>query len=293
MKLLMYGEAYDERPGILLAEGQLYNLEIAELDSPHSLDEILQLNLLSSIQQLIDDNYFSSQLAIPLDSVRLGPPLAGLGKIIAVGLNYRQHAKEMGDTLPKNPLLFSKAATTLAGAYDDIVLPPAAWSNEVDYEVELGVVIGDECYRVAPEDAMGYVAGYTIVNDLTARDIQRAESQWFRAKSYDGFCPLGPMLITADELVDPQELELWSKVNGEIRQQSNTADMIYTVAELVSFISQGITLQSGDLIATGTPSGIGAGMKPPQYLRSGDVLEMGISGLGEHRCAVKSESFSV
>lgn len=289
MKLLMYGDAFDELPGIMLADGQIYNLEIAELEMPHSLEEILQLNLQSSIQQLIDDNFFAGQLAIQLAGVRLGPPLAGLGKIIAVGLNYRQHATEMGDVLPLKPLLFSKASTTLAGAYDVLILPPVDWSDEVDYEVELGVVIGDECYRVSPEDAAGYIAAYTIVNDVTARDIQREESQWFRAKSYDGFCPLGPMLVTADEIIDAQELDLWSKVNGEIRQKSNTADMIHSVAELVSFISHSMTLYPGDLIATGTPAGIGAGMNPPTFLQHGDIVEMGISGLGEHRCRVVAE----
>ena len=282
MKLVMYGAPYDERPGIILQQQQLYDLEIAELDSPHSMEEILQLDMLEAIRDLFTDGFFSKIPAIPVESVRLGPPLSGLGKIIAVGLNYRAHAAEMGDRLPANPLLFAKAPTSLAGANDELELPPAAWSREVDYEVELGVVIGHSCHGISAQDARGYIAGYTIVNDVTARDIQRAESQWFRAKSYDGFCPTGPYLLTADELDDPQALDLWSRVNGEDRQRSNTSDMIYPVAELVSFISQAMTLHPGDLIATGTPSGIGAGLKPPCYLQPGDIVEMGITGLGAH-----------
>jgi 2-keto-4-pentenoate hydratase/2-oxohepta-3-ene-1,7-dioic acid hydratase in catechol pathway len=206
-----------------------------------------------------------------------------VGKIIACGLNYRDHAAEMGDTLPSRPLLFAKAPSSIAGPYDDLMLPPTDWSSEVDYEVELGVVIGYMCHEVSVADAMAYVAGYTIVNDVTARDVQRAESQWFRAKSYDGFCPVGPYLVTADEVDDPQGLRLSTLVNGELRQNSNTSNLIFPVAELVSFISHSMTLMPGDIIATGTPSGIGGGMKPPVYLKAGDVIEMQVEALGKQR----------
>jgi 2-keto-4-pentenoate hydratase/2-oxohepta-3-ene-1,7-dioic acid hydratase in catechol pathway len=226
------------------------------------------------------------QALIPLDSVRLGAPLSGMGKIVACGLNYRDHAVEMGNALPARPLLFAKAPSSIAGPYDDLVLPPAEWSNEVDYEVELGVVIRHLCHKVSPEDALAYVAGYTIVNDVSARDIQREESQWFRAKSYDGFCPVGPYLVTADEIPDPQALSVSLRVNDGLRQRSNTAQMIFSVADLVSFISHSMTLLPGDLIATGTPAGIAAGMKPPSFLKAGDVIELEIEELGKQKYTV-------
>jgi 2,4-diketo-3-deoxy-L-fuconate hydrolase len=289
MKLVMYGEPYQERPGVLIDDTFVLDLELAELESPRSLEEILELDLLPQIGELLEGT-LPEQALLPLGSVRLGPPLSGIGKIIACGLNYRAHAAEMGDTLPTRPLLFAKAPTAIAGPYDPLVLPPADWAQEVDYEVELGVVISHHCHRVSVEDAPAYIAGYTIVNDVTARDVQRAESQWFRAKSYDGFCPIGPYLVTADEIDDPQDLALATTVNGESRQQSSTADMIFTVAELVSFCSHAMTLQPGDIIATGTPSGIGAGMKPPVYLAAGDVVELTIDGLGRQRVTVEADT---
>ncbi|OPZ80682.1 MAG: Ureidoglycolate lyase [bacterium ADurb.Bin429] len=209
-----------------------------------------------------------------------------MGKIIAVGLNYRDHAEEMGNALPSSPLLFCKAQTSIAGPTDPLMLPPENWSSEVDYEIELGVVIGRLCSEVSAEDAMAYVAGYTIVNDVTARDVQRAESQWFRAKSYDGFCPVGPYLVTAEEIEDVGNLQLVTRVNGEVRQRSTTKNLIFSVPELVSFISHSMTLLPGDIIATGTPAGIGAGMHPPTYLKPGDVVELLIDGLGQHRYEV-------
>jgi len=279
MKLIMYGDAYKERPGVIVNDKFVLDLEREEFGEPHSLEELLELGLLPEVEELLEGDIAQWEL-IPLSSVRLGPPLSGIGKIIAVGLNYRAHIAEMLDNPPTSPLLFSKATTTIAGPYDPLQLPPASWSSEVDYEVELGVVIGHECHAVSPADALAYVGGYTIVNDVTARDVQRAESQWFRAKSYDGFCPVGPWLVTPDELDDPQELALTLKVNGEVRQQSNTSNMIFGIAQLISFISQGITLSPGDIISTGTPNGIGAGMTPPQYLKAGDKLELTIEGLG-------------
>ncbi len=287
MKLVMYGDAFRERPGVIVEDKYLLDLEREALGEPHSLEEILEFGLLPQIEEILEGEIERWEL-IPLNTVRLGPPLSGMGKVIAVGLNYRAHAAEMKDALPTNPLLFCKAATTIAGPHDALQLPPASWSAEVDYEVELGVVIGHECRAVSPEDALAYVSGYTIVNDVTARDVQRAESQWFRAKSYDGFCPIGPWLVTPDELDDPQELALTLKVNGEVRQQSNTSNMIFGIAQLVSFISQGITLTPGDIICTGTPSGIGAGMTPPTYLKAGDKLELEIAGLGRQEYGVIS-----
>ena len=287
MKLVMYGVPYQERPGVLLGD-RILDLERDDLGCPRSIEEILEGGLLPEVSEMAESDVAQREPLVLLDQTRLGPPLAGIGKVIACGLNYRAHAAETGAELPTSPLLFSKAGTTIAGPYDDLELPPTSWSDAVDYEVELGVVIGTVCRGVAPEDALAYVAGYTIVNDVTARDIQRRESQWFRAKSYDGFCPVGPWLATPDEVDDPQDLELWTQVNGTDRQRSNTGDMVFPVCELISFISQGITLQPGDLIATGTPSGIGGGMTPPGFLRAGDLVEMGISGLGTHRYRVVS-----
>ncbi len=282
----MYGEPFQERLGVIVQDTFIYDLSDAvELEKPESIDEVLQFGLLSQIDELVNAIKPNAALT-PLDAVRLGPPLAGMGKIVAVGLNYRDHAAEMGNPLPSSPLLFCKAPTSITGPTDDLMLPPETWSTEVDYEVELGVVIGDICREVDPEDAMAYVAGYTIVNDVTARDVQRAESQWFRAKSYDGFCPLGPFLVTRDEIEDVSALKVTTRVNGEIRQQSNTKNLIFSVTELVSFVSQCMTLLPGDIIATGTPAGIGAGMKPPCYLQPGDVVELSIDGLGSQRNTV-------
>lgn len=285
MKLVMYGDPFQEHPGVVVKNDFILDLELAELQSPHSIEEILEFDLLEEIDDLLG-RPLPEYALLPLGSVRLGSPLSGVGKIIACGLNYRDHAQEMGNALPAAPLLFAKAPSSITGPYDDLILPPPYWSSEIDYEVELGVVIGHMCHEVSAEDAPAYIAGYTIVNDVTARDIQRAESQWFRAKSYDGFCPLGPYLVTAEEMVDVGNLRLSTTVNGELRQHSNTSNLIFPIPELVSFISHSMTLYSGDIIATGTPSGIGAGMKPPVYLKPGDVLELQIERLGMQRCNV-------
>ena len=285
MKLVMYGEPYQERPGVVVDDLFILDLELAELESPHSIEEILAFDLLGEIEDMLG-RPMPEQALIPLGSVRLGAPLSGVGKIVACGLNYRDHAAEMGSALPTRPLLFGKASSSIAGPTDDLMLPPDDWSGEIDYEVELGVVIEHLCHEVSAEDALAYVAGYTLANDVTARDVQRAEGQWFRAKSYDGFCPVGPYLVTKDEVPDPQALSLSTRVNEALRQHSNTAQMVFSVAELISFISHSMTLHPGDLLLTGTPAGIGAGMKPPVYLRPGDVMELEIEGLGMHRNTV-------
>jgi 2-keto-4-pentenoate hydratase/2-oxohepta-3-ene-1,7-dioic acid hydratase in catechol pathway len=287
LKLIMYGEMFEEQPGLLIKD-KVYPLSIEKFDYAKSIEMILSDGLLEDISDWVEDGMPGSK-PLQLKNCRIGPPITGINKIIAVGLNYRKHAEEMGDKLPANPLLFCKASTTISGPYDDIVLPPVSWSDAVDYEVELGVIIGTVCQDVSVEDALAYVAGYTVVNDLTARDIQKSESQWFRAKSYDGFCPVGPCIITKDELDDVQDLRLTSTVNGEIRQDSNTSDMIFSVAEIISFISKGMTLMPGDLIATGTPSGIGAGFKPPKFLKPGDVVELTVENVGVHKYKVFSD----
>ena len=281
----MYGEPFQERPGVIVDEQYILDLEVEELSSPHSIEEILEFDMLEQIHDMASGK-LSKKSLIPLKSVRIGPLLSGMGKIVAVGTNYRAHAAEMGKTPLEHPLLFAKATSSIAGPYDELMLPPAEWSSEIDYEVELTAVIGHLCREVSVEDALAYVAGYTVVNDVTARDIQRAEGQWFRAKSYDGFCPVGPYLVTADEIEDTQALNLSTKVNGEVRQNSNTREMIFSVAELISFASHSMTLFPGDIIATGTPSGIGGGMKPPKFLKAGDVLELEVESIGKQEYAV-------
>jgi len=212
-----------------------------------------------------------------LDDRALPPPIRP-GKIICVGLNYVDHGAETGLALPSAPLLFAKFGSSVIGHGASIVLP--AGSDQVDYEAELGVVIGQPARDVPISAALDVVAGYTCVNDVSARDFQFADGQWLRGKSQDTFCPLGPVLVSADEVPDPQALPIECRVNGEVRQQASTADMIFGVAELISYISHGIALEPGDLIATGTPAGVGMSMEPPRYLAEGDVVEVAIAGVG-------------
>jgi 2-keto-4-pentenoate hydratase/2-oxohepta-3-ene-1,7-dioic acid hydratase in catechol pathway len=205
-------------------------------------------------------------------------PIERPGKIICVGLNYRDHAAESGQDLPSRPLLFAKWETSLIGPGDPIVLP--AISSQVDFEAELGVLIGTRTRNVGAEDALGVVAGYVCVNDVSARDVQMGDGQWTRGKSFDSFCPVGPGVIPAEEVPDPQALGIRCIVNGEALQDSNTAEMVFSVAEIVAFVSEAITLEPGDLIATGTPAGVGMARKPPVFLRPGDEVSVEIDGIG-------------
>ena len=203
-------------------------------------------------------------------------------KIVCVGQNYAAHARELGNDLPTEPVLFQKAPSSWAGPFDPLVLPPGA--EKLDYEVELGVVIGKRAQRIAEEDWRDYVEGFVVLCDYSERGWQKERGgQWNKGKSHDGFCPAGPKVVPSSEIPDPQNLQIWSKVNGEIRQESSTSDMIFHVPHLISYISQFMTLLPGDVIATGTPGGVGAGMKPPQFLKVGDVVELGVEGIGEIR----------
>jgi 5-carboxymethyl-2-hydroxymuconate isomerase len=222
----------------------------------------------------------------PMDDVELLAPVVP-SKVVCVGLNYVLHGVETGLALPEAPLLFSKFPTSVVGPGAAIVLPRG--STEVDYEAELGVVIGRRTNGVASSDALVSVWGYTCLNDVSARDMQFADGQWVRGKSQDTFCPIGPAVVTAEEIGDPQALEVTCHVNGELRQRASTADMIFGVAELIAYISRGITLEPGDVIATGTPAGIGMSMEPPCYLAAGDVVEVGVSGIGTLRNPIMSE----
>lgn len=215
---------------------------------------------------------------IPLLAARLNPPVVHPGKILAVGLNYAAHAAEGNATPPEFPLVFSKNVTALIATRDDIKLPRV--SEMIDYEAELAVVIGKEATSVSADRAMEYVAGYTIMNDVTARDLQKRERQWVRAKGLDTFAPCGPWLVTTDEIADPHNLDIELVVNGEVRQHSNTGDLIFKVPQLIEFISQDLTLKPGDIISTGTPSGVGVYMNPPVFLKDGDQVEITIERIG-------------
>lgn len=213
---------------------------------------------------------------------RLGAPLAGIGKIVAIGLNYSDHAAETGQAPPPEPIVFYKPLTSLNGPNDDVVIPRGA--THVDWEVELGVVIGRRASYVPESSALSHVAGYVLANDVSERKWQGAPGgQWTKGKSPDTFCPLGPWLVTADEVVDPQALDMWLDVNGEKRQRGSTGTMIFTVAQLIADVSRYMTLLPGDVMITGTPPGVALGMKPPVFLKPGDEMRLGITGLGEQR----------
>lgn len=274
MKLLRYGPLGQEKPGVLDAQGQMRDLSMLIDDftprrlSPATLQALQAIDL--------------SRLPVVPEGVRLGAPVAGVRQFMAIGLNYRRHAAEAGMELPQEPVVFNKALTSLAGPDDDVPMPEGA--QAMDWEVELGVVIGTKAQRVPVDQALLHVAGYCLANDVSERDWQAKRSgQWVKGKSFDGFGPIGPWLVTADELPDPQSIELSLAVNGQRRQHSSTADMIFNVAEIVSHLSQFMTLLPGDVIVTGTPSGVGLGMKPPQFLQRGDVMTLDGGVLGRQR----------
>jgi 2-keto-4-pentenoate hydratase/2-oxohepta-3-ene-1,7-dioic acid hydratase in catechol pathway len=225
---------------------------------------------------------------VPLHSVDLNPPVLVPGKILAVGLNYAAHAAEQNIKPPEKPLVFSKNVTALSAPNQVIQLPRA--SDQVDYEAELAFVIGREAKSVSAEQAFEYIAGYTIMNDVTARDLQAHEKQWARAKGLDTFAPCGPWLVTRDELGDPHALDIELRLNGELRQQSNTSDLIFKIPQLVEFISQDLTLRPGDIISTGTPSGVGVFMNPPVYLQDGDQIAIRLAGIGELHNSVRGRA---
>ncbi len=274
MKLLRYGEPGQERPGAVDAEGSLRDLSLLV---PDFTPEWLAPERLKALQA-ID---LRRMPRVP-EGARLGPPVAGTRQFIAIGLNYRKHAEEAGAALPQEPVVFTKALGALGGPDDDVTLD--AGSTSTDWEVELGFVIGTQAHRVGEVEALRHVAGYCLANDISDRDWQiKRSGQWGKGKSFDGFGPIGPWLVTADEIADPQAIPLQLKVNGEIRQQSSTADQIFGVAHVVSYLSQFMTLFPGDVVITGTPQGVGLGMKPPTFLRDGDVMELDGGPLGRQR----------
>ena len=270
MKLVRYGEHGQEQPGLVDADGNIRSLR-------DHCDDIAD-DTLGSLEQLRQLDW--TDLPLISNNPRLGPCVAGTGKFICIGLNYSDHAAESGMTVPSEPVLFMKATSAICGPNDPILIPRN--SEKTDWEVELGVVIGSRAKYINEEDALDHVAGYCVVNDLSERAFQNEhEGQWTKGKSYDNFGPIGPYLVTADAIADPQNLAMWLDVNGERMQDGSTKTMVYGVAHIISYVSQFMTLHPGDVISTGTPPGVGMGQTPPRYLRAGDEVRLGIEGLGE------------
>jgi len=274
MKLTRVGTLGSERPALIDDNGKLRDLSGVVTDiagnvlNRKSLEDLRRVDI--------------SSLPLLPQGTRFGAAVGQVGKMICVGLNFKDHAKESGLALPEQPILFMKATTALCGPNDDVIIP---WgSKKTDWEVELGVVIGDVARRVPEERALDFVAGYLVVNDISEREFQLEHGgQWVKGKSCDTFGPIGPMLVTTDEIPHPQMLSMWLEVNGRRYQNGSTSDMVFGVAHLVSYISRYMTLMPGDIISTGTPAGVGLGQRPPTYLKAGDVVELGIDGLGRQR----------
>ena len=271
MKLVRYGRPGAEKPGLIDADGTLRDLSKVVEDISPDLLTGAGLKKLRGVK--------TAKLPVVRGKPRLGCPLAGIGKMVCIGLNYTDHAAEVGMALPKEPTLFIKAPSAVCGPDDPIVRPRG--SVKLDYEVELAAVIGRDARYVEESKALGHVAAYCIVNDVSERAFQMEHGgTTTKGKSADSFGPVGPWLVTADEIADPQALEVWTTVNGERRQHGHTGKMIFGVASLVAYVSRFMSLRAGDLISTGTPAGVGHGFKPPRYLANGDVVALGIQGLG-------------
>jgi 2-keto-4-pentenoate hydratase/2-oxohepta-3-ene-1,7-dioic acid hydratase in catechol pathway len=281
MKLLRFGPAGYEKPGVLDAGGAIRDLSgvVAHVTSEH-----LSPAGLAKLAKVKPES-----LPLVQGTPRLGVPYLGISKFLAIGLNYADHAAESGVPVPKEPIVFTKATTCITGPNDGVTIPRN--STKTDWEVELGVVIGTRAQYVSEKSALDHVAGYCVINDVSERNFQLERgSQWDKGKGCDTFGPIGPYLVTRDEVPDCQALDMWLDVNGQKMQRGNTRTMIFSVAQLVSYVSQFMTLLPGDLITTGTPPGVGMGMKPPRYLQAGDVVTLGISGLGEQRQQVSASS---
>jgi 2-keto-4-pentenoate hydratase/2-oxohepta-3-ene-1,7-dioic acid hydratase in catechol pathway len=272
MKLLRYGPTGQEKPGLLDRNGQIRDLSgvVRDIDgaalAPVSLDRLRRLD--------------PATLPVVSGTPRIGPCVGNVPKIVAIGLNYRLHAQEAGMPIPTEPIFFMKATSSICGPNDDVIIPKG--SQKTDYEVELGIVIGSAAHYVDIKDAKNHIAGYCVVNDVSEREYQMERGgQWTKGKSCDTFCPLGPWLVTADEAGDAGKLQVTTDVNGERRQNSNTADLIFGIEHIVSYVSQFMTLFPGDVIPTGTPSGVAMGFKPPRFLKAGDTMRVAVEGLGE------------
>ena len=281
MKLLRFGPKGDEKPGLLDDQGVMRDLsgQVADIGGAVLSDD--GLAAIGSLDPV--------ELPVVPAGTRLGTPIAGTGKMICIGLNYADHAAESGSKVPDEPLIFMKATSAIQGPNDPIVIPRGA--EKLDWEIELGIVIGTAAKYVSEADALDYVAGFVLANDVSERSYQKDRAgQWTKGKSCDSFGPLGPWLVTRDEVADPQNLSMKLSVNGEVMQDGSTATMVFGVAKLVSYLSQFMTLHPGDVISTGTPPGVAMGMENPRFLRPGDVVELEIEGLGQQRAEVVADT---
>lgn len=282
MKLIRFGAPGEEKPGLILSDNR--KIDISGFGEDYD-PAFISSGGLERLKTWLDEH---ADTAPGVDDfLRLGTPLTGIGKIICIGLNYEDHAKEGGMDLPEEPIIFFKATSSLVGPNDDLIIPKG--STKTDWEVELAVIIGQKASYVSEEEAMNYVAGYCVHNDYSEREFQLERGgQWVKGKSCDTFAPLGPFMATKDEIRDSNNLRLWLKVNGELKQDSSTSKLIFGVPFLISYISQFMTLLPGDVISTGTPAGVGLGFNPPRYLKPGDYVELGIEGLGSSHQHVKA-----
>jgi 2-keto-4-pentenoate hydratase/2-oxohepta-3-ene-1,7-dioic acid hydratase in catechol pathway len=274
MKLIRFGEINKEKPGVILPDGT--KIDVSKFVNDYD-EQFFGNQGIEKLNKWLEKNHDSCPV-IDNDN-RLGSPLFRPSKIVCVGLNYAKHAMESGMDVPEEPVLFFKASSAIIGPYDSITIPKG--SEKSDWEVELAVVIGNKASYVSEKDALSHIAGYVLHNDVSERSYQLERSgQWVKGKSCDTFAPIGPFIATPDEIGDPNNLNLWLKLNGEEMQNSNTSDFIFNIQQVVSYISQFMTLLPGDIISTGTPFGVGLGLNPPRYLKDGDVIELGIDGLG-------------
>jgi 2-keto-4-pentenoate hydratase/2-oxohepta-3-ene-1,7-dioic acid hydratase in catechol pathway len=277
MKLIRYGNPGHEKPGLLLPDGRLID---ASAFTPDYNEAFFAGEAMEGLREWIVRHAGDAPVIAP--GTRLGPPLARPSKLICIGLNYRDHAAETGAAIPAEPIVFFKATSAICGPDDPLIIPRG--SVKTDWEVELAIVIGRKASYVAKEDALDHVAGYVLHNDYSERAFQLERGgQWVKGKSCDSFAPLGPFLATKDEIADVNALPMWLKVNGGIRQNGNTSNLIFDVPAIVSYLSQFMSLLPGDVISTGTPAGVGMGMQPPVFLKPGDVVDLGIEGLGSSR----------
>jgi 2-keto-4-pentenoate hydratase/2-oxohepta-3-ene-1,7-dioic acid hydratase in catechol pathway len=282
MKLIRFGEINKEKPGVILPDGT--KIDVSKFVNDYD-EQFFGNQGIEKLNKWLEKNHDSCPV-IDNDN-RLGSPLFRPSKIVCVGLNYAKHAKESGMDVPEEPVLFFKASSAIIGPYDSITIPKG--SEKSDWEVELAVVIGNKASYVSEKDALSHIAGYVLHNDVSERSYQLERSgQWVKGKSCDTFAPIGPFIATPDEIGDPNNLNLWLKLNGEEMQNSNTSDFIFNIQQVVSYISQFMTLLPGDIISTGTPFGVGLGLNPPRYLKEGDVIELGIDGLGVSKQTCKA-----
>lgn len=277
MKLLRYGSIHKERPAVELPDGR--RVDVSKAFSDYN-EQFFEENGLKRLEKWIKENGAAADEIA--GNVRIGSPIARPSKIVCVGLNYSDHAREANMPIPKEPILFFKSTTSLCGPFDDVIIPRK--SVKTDWEVELAIIIGKKATYVSEEEALDHVAGYSLMNDVSEREFQlEREGQWVKGKSADTFSPLGPYLVTPDEITDVHDLRLWLEVNGDRLQTGNTKTLVFNVPQVISYISQFMTLLPGDVISTGTPPGVGMGFKPPRYLKPGDIMELGIDGLGSSK----------